>query len=87
MQVVGISVDSAQKNAAFADEYGLRMPLLCDTDRSITAAFGAEPAKGYVARRCTFLIDGDGTIRRVYPSVMPKGHARKVLAAVRDIWG
>ena len=53
----------------------------------VSSAFGvARPMVG-VAKRTTWLIDADGTLRKVYPKVTPKGHAAEVLAAAKEIWG
>ena len=46
----------------------------------------ARPMVG-VAKRTTWLIDPDGTLRKVYPAVKAKGHAAAVLADCREIWG
>jgi thioredoxin-dependent peroxiredoxin len=35
--------------------------------------------------RATFLIDGGGVIRRIWPKVSVKGHADEVLAAVKAL--
>ena len=87
MQVIGASVDVGKANAKFAQRYDLAFPLLCDTDYAVSKAFGvARPMVG-VAKRTTFLIDTDGTLRKVYPEVHAKGHAAEVLAAAREIWG
>ena len=87
VQVVGASVDKPAANARFAKKYGLRFPLLCDTDYDISSAFGvARPMVG-VAKRTTFLIDPDGLVRKAYAKVKAKGHAAEVLQAVAAIWG
>jgi peroxiredoxin Q/BCP len=87
VQVIGASVDPVKANAKFAQRYDLVFPLLCDTDYAVASAFGvARPMVG-VAKRTTFLIDTDGTLRKVYPKVQARGHAAEVLAAVREIWG
>jgi peroxiredoxin len=64
------------------------MPLVSDEGEHVVAgAFGvARPMVG-VAKRTTWLIDADGTLRKIYPKVTPKGHAAEVLAAAREIWG
>jgi len=64
------------------------MPLISDEGEHVVAsAFGvARPMVG-VAKRTTWLIDADGTLRKIYPKVTPKGHAAEVLAATREIWG
>jgi thioredoxin-dependent peroxiredoxin len=86
VQVVGASVDPEKANARFAEKHGLRMPLLCDTERTLVRAFGIERETGS-AKRTTWLIDADGTLRKVYPKVSAKGHAAEVLAAARELWG
>jgi peroxiredoxin Q/BCP len=62
------------------------MPLLCDTDHSIVRGFGVERGWSGLAERSTFLIDADGTIRKVYPEVKVKGHAAAVLAEAKRLW-
>jgi len=87
VRVLGASVDTARANRSFAERYTLAFPLLCDTDYTVSAAFDvARPHVG-TAKRTTFLIDGDGTLRRVYTKVQARGHAAEVLAAAREIWG
>jgi len=87
VQVIGASVDPVKANQKFAQRYDLAFPLICDTDYVVSAAFGvARPMVG-VAKRTTFLIDTDGTLRKVYPKVHARGHAAEVLAAAREIWG
>jgi peroxiredoxin Q/BCP len=79
-------VDPVKANKKFAERYELAFPLLCDTDYAVSRAFGvARPMVG-VAKRTTFLIDADGTLRKVFDKVHAKGHAAEVLAAAREIW-
>lgn len=86
--MIGASVDRPEANEKWAAKHGLRMPLVSDPgNHPVASAFGvARPMVG-VAKRTTWLIDTDGTLRKVYPKVTPKGHAAEVLAAVREIWG
>ncbi len=87
MQVIGASVDPVKANRKFAERNDLAFPLLCDTDYTVAAAFGvARPMVG-VAKRATFLIDSDGTLRKIFLKVHAKGHAAEVLAAAREMWG
>jgi peroxiredoxin len=64
------------------------MPLIGDVgEHEVAVAFGvARPMVG-VAKRTTWLIDPDGTLRKVYPAVKAKGHAAAVLADCKEIWG
>jgi peroxiredoxin Q/BCP len=58
-----VSFDSEAENKRFAEKYGFNFPLLCDTDRAIGTAYGAnvDPAKG--AQRVGVVIDADGKIK------------------------
>jgi thioredoxin-dependent peroxiredoxin len=85
VQVIGASVDKPAATAAWVRKYDLRMPLICDVDYAISAAFGvARPMVG-VAKRTTFIIEPDGTLAKTYPKVTAKGHAAKVLADVKAL--
>jgi thioredoxin-dependent peroxiredoxin len=88
VQVIGASIDSAAANRKWAQKYDLRMPLIGDVgDHDVANAFGVSRPLVGVAKRTTWLIDPDGTLRKVYPKVTPKGHAAEVLAACKEIWG
>ena len=88
VQVVGASVDKPGANERWAQKHELKMPLISDPgEHTVASAFGvARPMVG-VAKRTTWLIDPDGTLRKIYPTVTPKGHAVQVLADCREIWG
>lgn len=79
--VVGVSADSVASHAAFAAEHNLPFPLLADTEAALAQAFGLKGRLGMLPR-VSFLIDGDGVVRAVYPDVDPGVHAEEVLADV-----
>jgi peroxiredoxin Q/BCP len=85
-KVVGISPDGDVKHRKFREKYNLTFPLLCDTDHSVMAAYGAYGEKTLYGKktvgviRSTFLIGPDGIIRRAWYNVRADGHAAKVLA-------
>ncbi len=82
--VVGVSLDSSESHCDFRDRHGLQFPLLADPDGRVHDLYDAwwttllgRNAMG--VRRCTFVIDGSGIVRRVYKHVNPIGHAKQVL--------
>ncbi|MGH2610290.1 MAG: thioredoxin-dependent thiol peroxidase, partial [Tepidiformaceae bacterium] len=89
--VLGISPDGVASHQRFREKYRLPFPLLADTDHAVAAAYGAWGAKSMYGRkyegilRTTFVIDGAGTVRRVFEKVKPEGHAADVLAAVQQL--
>lgn len=61
-QVLGVSTDPLATNQAFARQIGLGYPLLSDTTRSMTRAFGVLGG-GQYAKRAWFVIDKSGVLR------------------------
>jgi thioredoxin-dependent peroxiredoxin len=78
--VLGISFDSVEDNALFAERNQFKFPLLCDVDRKVGVAFGAaSDLKARAPARISFLIDENGMILRAYDQVNPRDHAGQVL--------
>src|ERR1700757_4890066 len=61
-QVLGVSMDSAFSNKAFADQIGVTFPLLSDWGGKVTHEYGIYLDKYQAARRVNFLIGKDGKI-------------------------
>jgi peroxiredoxin (alkyl hydroperoxide reductase subunit C) len=61
-QVLGVSMDSAFANKAFADQIGVTFPLLSDWGGEVTRQYGIYVEKYKAARRINFLIGKDGKI-------------------------
>jgi len=86
IQIVGVSFDQVERNAAFAQKHDFKFPLLSDVDRKIALAYGAcSGVKAQHAERMSFLIDEDGKIARVYDAVDPRDHPAKVLAEILGV--
>jgi peroxiredoxin len=61
-QVLGVSMDSAFANKAFADQIGVTFPLVSDWGGEVTRKYGIYVDKYKAARRVNFLIGKDGKI-------------------------
>lgn len=89
--VVGVSRDPVKKLDRFKAKYDLKVVLASDEPGEVTETFGVWGEKSMYGRiymgitRSTFLIDGSGVVRRVWPKVSVKGHAAEVLEAVRAL--
>jgi thioredoxin-dependent peroxiredoxin len=82
-QILGVSFDTVEENAAFAEKFDFPYPLLCDTERAIGVAYGAaERANASHANRISYLIDPEGVIAEVYGSVKPADHPAQLLEAL-----
>jgi peroxiredoxin len=64
-QVLGVSVDSQFANKAYAEQIGVKFPLLSDFTRDVTKEYGILNDKFPVAHRTTFVIDKEGVIRHI----------------------
>jgi peroxiredoxin Q/BCP len=89
--VFGVSPDDAASHQRFRAKFRLPFALLSDPDHAVAEAYGAWGEKSMYGKqyqgilRTTFVIDGTGTVRRVFEKVKPEGHAEEVLAAVREL--
>src|SRR5450432_1143036 len=61
-QVLGVSMDSAFANNAFAQQIGVTFPLLSDWDGEVTRRYGVYSPKIKAPKRINFLIGKDGKI-------------------------
>lgn len=64
-QVIGISVDSQEKNKAFAHDLGVKFPILSDETKAVSRSYGVLIPLIRLASRTTFIIDKEGTIRAI----------------------
>jgi peroxiredoxin Q/BCP len=89
--VLGVSGDSLASHEKFKGKYKLNFPLLTDTDRAVAKKYGAWGEKVLYGKkttgmiRSTFVIDGAGVVRKVFPRVKVDGHAEQVLDAISQL--
>lgn len=89
--VLGVSKDSVKSHAKFVEKHGLTVPLGSDPEGAVVERYGAWVEKSMYGRkymgidRSTFLIDGQGVIRRIWRKVKVPGHAEAVLKAVKEL--
>lgn len=86
-EIYGVSLDTPEKHAAFAERHSLPFPLISDNDRSIGRSFGVLRLGGLLfTKRVTFVIDRTGTIRHVTQSELATDrHIEQALAALRQL--
>jgi peroxiredoxin Q/BCP len=77
-----VSVDTVDSHRQFSEKFKFNFRLLSDPDEKVCAAYGVNVKDGQYPERVTFVVDGTGTIRKVFPKVSPKEHAREVLGAL-----
>ncbi len=88
--ILGVSPDSPKSHAKFKQKFQLPFSLLADEDHAVCEAFGVWGQKKFMGKeymgvlRTTFVIDPEGTIKKVFENVKPAEHSAEVLAAVRE---
>ncbi|BCM89959.1 putative peroxiredoxin bcp [Abditibacteriota bacterium] len=91
VEVLGLSRDSIRSHVNFLRAQELPFALLSDAGGAWMNSHGLiYEAKMYgkpvtKVARTTFLVDGDGTVRRIWENVTPAGHGAQVLEAVTQL--
>jgi len=86
--ILGVSTQDEGSHQRFTQKYNLNFPLLADTERTVSRAYGAIGEGGLLsmavnalglARRVTFVIDKNGVIADVIDAPDTANHAEEVL--------
>lgn len=64
--MIGISVDGPEKNKAFAESLRAAYPIVSDSDRAVSRAYGVLIPILRLAGRTTFVVDRQGVIQSIY---------------------
>jgi thioredoxin-dependent peroxiredoxin len=85
--IVGVSVDPVDSHQQFCTKENLTFKLLSDEKHQVVNTYGSTQKFGdsEVAARNTFLVDPQGTIRKVFLKVNPSPHSKEVLAALAEL--
>jgi len=90
-RILGVSPDGPSSHARFVKKYQLPFSLLADPDHKVCESYGVWKEKNLYGRksmgveRTTFIIDGTGTVRAVFPRVKVDGHSDAVIAALDEL--
>lgn len=84
-EVIGVSLDNVKSHSDFSATHTLNFDILADTDRKVTTAYGAltEINNTPIARRTTFIIGVDGTVKKIFTDVDVLIHGEEVVAALQ----
>ena len=87
--VLGVSSDSLDSHAKFIGKYSLNFTLLSDKDLKAHRLYDTWKLKNNYGKeywgteRSTFVIGGDGRIKKIFRKVRPQGHETEVLEALK----
>lgn len=85
--ILGISLDTVESHAAFAQNHQLPFDLLADTDGKVAASFDALLDLKVVkfAKRHSFIITPQGKLAKIYRDVNADTHVREVLKDLQTL--
>ena len=82
-KLLGVSPDTVDSHVKFRDKFGLNFPLLADPEHEVAERYGAWREKTRFGKtsmgiqRSTYLIDAEGTVRKVWKNVQVDDHDGK----------
>jgi peroxiredoxin Q/BCP len=86
--VIGISPDSPESHEKFIAELGIPYMLVSDTEHAIAEAYGVWKERSMYGKkfmgieRSTFVVNPDGSIKKIFRRVKPQDHATVILDAI-----
>ena len=86
--VVGVSEDNVASHKSFCNKFGFTIDLLADPKHELLKAadVGQSEYKGTMYwNRTSFVIDPEGTLRKIYRKVNPEGHERVLLDDIKSM--
>ena len=88
--ILGISPDSEASHKKFIAKYGLPFSLLSDENKEVLEKYDVWKEKNMYGKkymgveRTTFVIDGDGKIKKIFNKVKVSNHYNEVLEALKS---
>ncbi len=85
VEVVGVSFDNGESHKKFIAKHNLNFKLLQDADGKIADSYGARMPDKNMARRVSFLIGKDGTIKHITDTPKADVHLSEMKDAVEKL--
>lgn len=83
--ILGVSFDDIDTQKKFKAKHNMPFELLSDTDKTIAKDYDAYGLLGLYAKRKTFLIDPNGTLKFVFEKVHSNQHDEEVLQQLQKL--
>jgi len=88
ISVVGVSQDDVASHKSFCDKFSFKIDLLADTDATLMKELGIGQSEWNGMKfweRSSFVVDPQGTLRKVYEKVSPQGHEQVLLDDIKKL--
>lgn len=76
VQIIGVSVDTAETQSRFASHCRADFPIVADDTKAIARSFGVLSFLGF-SKRVSFVMDEKGVVIDVVASMLPGPHLRR----------
>lgn len=86
-EIFGVSVNTVAEQKKFHDKHKINFPLLCDQKSEVAEKYGVKMPVIGIAKRWTFVIDPELTIRNIDKDVDPAMDARKTAKLLEALQG
>ena len=86
--IAGVSADDVESHKNFCDKFAFTIDLLADPNHELLSAAGVGQSdyKGTMYwNRTSFVIDPEGTLRKIYEKVNPEGHEQVLLDEIKGM--
>jgi peroxiredoxin Q/BCP len=80
-----VSLDTAEKNAEFAESMGAELPVVSDPDGAVAKRFGVLGFAGLYSNRWTFYVDAEGLLRAIDQQVEPATAGEDIVSKLREL--
>lgn len=77
IQVIGVSADTVEAQAAFKKKYNLNFPLIADTKREVIGAFGVQGRQSFIVK--------NGKIAWMQAKATPATQAQDAMEALKGL--
>ena len=84
--IAGVSADDVESHKNFCNKFAFTIDLLADPNHELLSAAGVGQSdyKGTMYwNRTSFVIDPEGTLRKIYEKVNPEGHEQILLDEIK----
>ena len=86
--IAGVSADDVESHKNFCNKFAFTIDLLADPNHELLSAAGVGQSdyKGTMYwNRTSFVIDPEGTLRKIYEKVNPEGHEQVLLEDIKGL--
>jgi peroxiredoxin Q/BCP len=88
IQVLGLNQDDVASHKNFCNKFAFSIDLLADTHATLLKALGV-PQSDYKGtmywNRTSFVVDTNGSLRKIYENVKPEGHEQTLLNDIKNM--